>query len=324
MYRKHFLRQTASILLLLSLFSAGCRKTSDEQTEAVQVLRYDLAIMQVDTSHLKSELQRLSDSFPLYLAGADWENEQNLQRIHNFIEDPIVKSTYAKIKEEYPDSPKLGMDLARIFHRTRKLFPNFKNPTVYTYISYFDFVNRILYLDSALSIALDLYIDNNEARLDEIGIPRYMSRKLNSKHLDADVARVIGSSLMDTPKQTLLDYIVSEGKTLYFMEQVLPDAKAGTLLGYTEEQWLWCRTHERELWRYIVQQNLLFESNPVKFRHFVNEGPFNPLLEGAPARLSQFIGWRIVRAYLKKSGNDFQRLLKASPQEVLQTSGYRP
>ncbi|MDE5574122.1 MAG: DUF2268 domain-containing protein, partial [Bacteroidales bacterium] len=197
-------------------------------------------------------------------------------------------------------------------------------PTVYTYISYFDFVNRVIYLDSALSIALDLYIDGNESLLDELGVPRYMSRKLNAKHLGADVARVIGSALMPQEKQNLLDYIVSEGKVLYFMEKVLPQADAATLLGYTPEQWLWCRAHEREVWQYIVQQNLLFESNPMKFRYFVNEGPFNPLLDGAPARLAQFIGWRMVRAYLKKSGNDFQRLLQASPQEVLQASAYRP
>lgn len=312
------------LFLVLTVMATACKQGGNKQTEPVSVLRYDMAIMQLDTTNLQTGLQALTDSFPLYLAGADWENQYNLQRIRHFIEDPVVRRAYAKIMEEYPDSRKLGSDLNRIFNHTRKLFPDFKNPQVYTYISYFDFVNRIIYLDSALSIALDLYINGNEGQLDELGVPRYMSRKLNPKHLTADVARVIGSDLLAQPKQSLLDYIVAEGKVLYFMEQVLPDADAETLLGYTKEQYLWCRAHEREVWQYIVQQNLLFETNPVKFRHFVNEGPFNPLLEGAPSRLAQFIGWRMVKSYLKKSGNNFQTLLHASAQEVLQNSAYRP
>lgn len=314
-------------LLLLSviLTVTGCRQNDDKKTEPVPVLRYDQALMRLDTSRLKESLQGLSDSFPLYLDGADWENRVNLLRIRNFIEDPVVQGTYAKIGRQYADSKDLGLDLARIFHHTKKLFPDFQNPRVYTYISYFDFVNRVMYLDTVLSIALDLYVDGNEALLDEAGIPRYMSRKLNAAHLAPDVARVIGSAwIRQEEKRSLLDFMVYEGKVAWFMEQVLPGTSPENIFGYTKEQLLWCKTHEKEAWQYVVQQNLLFETNPVKFRYFVNEGPFNPLLEGAPARLAQFTGLQIVRAYLKKSGTDFQTLLSAAPMEILQVSGYRP
>ncbi|MCM1169902.1 MAG: hypothetical protein NC324_08215 [Bacteroides sp.] len=308
----------------LLLTAASCNRKDNISVPPVPVLRYDLALMQLEPDNLKEGLQGLTDSFPLYLEGADWDNPLNLQRIQNFVEDPVVQQAYGKIRAQYPDSKALGTELTRIFERTRQLFPAFQNPEVYTYISYFDFVNRVLYLDSMLSIALDLYIDGNQERLDEIGVPRYMSRKLDAAHLGADVARVIGSALIKQEKETLLDHLVYEGKVLYFMQDVLPDASPETLFGYSREQVLWCKAHEREVWQYMVQQNLLYESNPLKFRYFVNEGPFNPLLEGAPARLSQFVGLRIVRAYLKKSSKDFNALLNASAQEVLQGSAYRP
>lgn len=315
--------------ILLAIFSVclaftGCRNEA-EKPDAVPVLRYDLALMRLDTVYLQEELQSLGDSFPLYLAGADWENQTNLLRIRHFIEDPVVQRLHSKILEQYADPNTLGLPLARIFNHTRLLFPDFKNPAVYTYISYFDFMNRIMYLDSALSIALDLYIDGNETLLDEAGVPRYMSRKLNAAHLEADVARVLGSALIKQPeRQSLLDHIVYEGKVVYFMEKVLPHAALEQIYGYDRMQLLWCKSHEREIWQYIVRQNLLFETNPLKFRYFVNEGPFNPLLEGAPARLSQFIGHQLVHTYLKKSGTDFNTLLAANPQEVLRVSGYRP
>lgn len=323
--RKNILSHAiTSLFIIPAFFFGGCRKPAETKVEPVPVLRYDLAVMQLDTAHLQQELQKLSDSFPLYLAGADWENRMNLLRIKNFIEDPVVQLSYSKIQQQYAGSEKLGWQLAQIFNNTRKLFPDFKAPQVYTYISYLDFVNRIIYIDSALSIALDVYIDGNEAQMDEIGIPRYMSRKLNAAHLNADVARVLGSSLIRQERQSLLDHIVYEGKVVCFMEKVLPEESMEHIFGYDRTQLLWCKAHEKEVWQYIVKQNLLFETNPLKFRHFVNEGPFNPLLEGAPARLAQYVGWRIVHAYLKKSGNDFNTLLAADPQTVLQVSAYRP
>lgn len=324
MHRNVLSYSIASLFVISTFFFGGCQKSAEPKVEPVPVLRYDLALMRLDTAHLQQQMQALTDSFPLYLSGADWENPQNLLRIKTFIEDPLVQLFHSKIQEQYAGPEELGSSLARIFNHTRKLFPSFKDPQVYTYISYLDFVNRILYMDSALSIALDVYIDGNEAQMDEIGIPRYMSRRLNAAHLNADVARVLGSSLIRQERQSLLDHIVYEGKVVCFMEKVLPEESMEHIFGYDRTQLLWCKAHEKEVWQYIVKQNLLFETNPLKFRHFVNEGPFNPLLEGAPARLAQYVGWRIVHAYLKISGNDFNTLLAADPQTVLQVSAYRP
>lgn len=317
-----------SLCLLFSVLfiPTGCRSHLRKiSAEPVRVLRYDLALMQADTAELKTEMQRLSSEFPLYLEGADWENSLNLLRIRNFIEDPLVKEISGRIAVQYADSAALNHRLATLFERTRTIFPDFENPTVYTYISYLDFMNRILYMDSVLSLALDLYVDGNEKQMDEIGIPRYISRKLNAAYLESDLTRVLVSALLPkTEKASLLDHIVFEGKVLYFMTQILPKTDLQVLLGYDETQMLWCKTHEKEAWQYIVQQNLLFETHPLKFRYFVEEGPFNPLLDGAPARLSQYIGLHMVQAFIKKTNNNRQQLLQASPREVLRISAYKP
>ncbi len=318
----------STCLLISSAFiPTGCRQrdTSPDSIRPVRVLRYDLAIMQADTAALKEEMQRLSAQFPLYLDGADWENDLNLLRIRNFIEDPLLREIFKKIEHQYADSAMFNHRIATLFERIRNYFPDFENPTVYTYISYFDFMNRILYMDSALSLAIDLYVDGNGKEMDELGIPRYISRKLNAAYLEPDLTRVLVSALLPkSEKASLLDHIVFEGKVLYLMEQILSKTETRLLLGYDEMQMIWCKAHESEVWQYIVQQNLLFETNPLKFRYFVEDGPFNPLLEGAPARLCQYIGLRMVRAYMKKTGNTPQQLLQTTPRQVLRLSAYRP
>lgn len=312
-------------LLCLGLLCACQKKGSYKPAENFSLHRYETYLMHADTTHLQTALENALPEFGLFLQGADLSDSVNLLRIRYFMEDPVVENAYTGIERTYGDGKGLHRELARLFGRTQAFFPDFKAPEVYTYISYYDFVNRILYHDSILTVALDLYLDDHAGAMDEAGIPRYLSRRFNSAHLLPDIARVIGASRIQYPeKVSLLDYIASDGKLVYFMTQVLPEADMEHILGFSHEEYLWCKAHEKEVWQYMVQQNLLFETDPFKFRYFVNEGPFNPLLQGAPARLSQFIGWRIAERYVKKNHAEFSTLLACPPRDLLRMSGYKP
>lgn len=320
-----------SLLFLLSttlLLLSACHQEKEIYPQA-QVMRYDKALMEIDTANIRTELYRLAQQYPLFLEGADLDDTINLIRIRNFICDPLSQLAYEKAKEVYenPEHPERSLEhrLGVIFGRTGKIFPNFKSPTVYTYNSYFDFANRIIYMDSILSIAIDLYTFDNEKYMTEMGVPRYISRRMNQEHLDADVAKVVLAHEIGERNGTrLLDYIVHDGKILYLMKKILPETPENILLGYSLEELEWCNEHEKEVWNFIVQRNLLFESNPSQFRHFVNEGPFNSQIQGAPARINQYIGIKMIEKYMKKSGSDINGLLKANADNILRTSQYKP
>ncbi|MDE5609921.1 MAG: hypothetical protein K2I66_06040 [Bacteroidales bacterium] len=313
-------------LLCLAALCACQKKIPCTPDENFSLHRYETYLMEADTAQLQTALENALPEFELFLQGADLSDPVNLLRIRYFLEDPVVEDAYAHIEKTYGDGKALHRELACLFGHVQVFFPDFKAPEVYTYISYYDFVNRILYHDSILTIALDLYLDNHTEALDEAGIPRYLSRRFNSAHLLPDIARVIGAKHIQTSTErvSLLDHIASDGKLVHFITQVCPDADMERILGFSHEEYLWCKAHEKEVWQYIVRQNLLFETDPFKFRYFVNEGPFNPLLPGAPARLSQFIGLRIVERYLKKNEADFSTLLACPPRELLRLSGYKP
>lgn len=312
-------------LLCVAALCACQKKNACTPDRNFSLHRYETYLMEADTAQLRTALENALPEFGLFLQGADLSDSVNLLRIRCFLEDPVVEDAYACIGKTYGDGRALHRELSCLFGRVRTFFPDFKAPEVYTYISYYDFVNRILYHDSILTIALDLYLDNHSGALDEAGIPRYLSRRLNSAHLLPDIARVIGARHIQTQERvSLLDYIAADGKLVYFMTRVLPDADMEHILGFSREEYLWCRAHEKEIWQYVVRQNLLFGTDPFQFRYFVNEGPFNPLLPGAPARLSQFIGWRIVERYIRKTEADFPSLLTCPPRELLRLSGYKP
>lgn len=311
--------------LILLMFQSCNGRPEVPIDEIPRIHRYEKALMELDTAHIRSGLEKALPEFEFYLQGADLQDTINLLRIKYFILDPVVRSAYAKIEATYGDMQNLQRETGELFFRIRKLFPEFRNPEIYTYISYYDFANRILYLDSVLSIAIDLYLDDNEKEMNRLGIPRYLSRRLNSRFLLPDIAKVIGASyLSSNEKNTLLDYMVSDGKTLYFMKEVLPEAEPEEILAYIRDEMLWSRSHEKEVWQYMVQQNLLFETDPLKFRHFVNEGPFNPLLQGAPSRLSQYMGLQIVERFMDKTDKDWKALQDTDARNILRISGYKP
>lgn len=312
-------------LAFFLVFMGAC-SSPESRPEPVPVLRYENALMELDTADMRVGLEEIASSYPLFFDGVDLQDTLNLWQLRNFIEDPVVRLLHARIQEQYDaDSLRLGISLAGLFREMHRLDPSFRNPVVYTYISYLDHPNRVFFMDSVLVVGLDLYIDGNQNLMDEYGIPRYISQRLNSAYLLPDAARILVMSRLDAPEEgCLLDYIAWEGKIQYALHHVLPDEPDFVLFGYTEAQMDWCRKNEGLVWDYLVSQGLLFETDPFEFRYFVNEGPFNPLLPGAPARLAQFVGWRMVEAYMRKSDADWNALRQADARTLLEVSRYKP
>lgn len=309
------------------LFLAAC--TNSNSIEPVTVNRYDYAIMSLPADNpdsIAAALNLYADKYWVFLQGADLDDTNNIKQIQQFITDTQVIKVYEKIKKEYPvKSTKLGMEFAKAFDNIRNIFPQFKNPHIYTYISYFDVMNRVIYFDSILWTGLDLYVSGNAEQYGSFGIPQYLSLRLSPDYLLPDVIRSIAKQLIARkPQTTLLDNIVAEGKIMCFMSSALPDTKEYILLGYTPEEWAWCKKNESQIWEYLARENLLYETDPVRIRRFVNDGPGGLAFEYAPSRLTQFIGWRLVNRYLKNADNNWDKLFESNTQEVLTFSKYKP
>jgi uncharacterized protein YjaZ len=111
------------------------------------------------------------------------------------------------------------------------------------------------------------------------------------------------------------------------MDRFLPGTPDELKIGYTPDQLEWCRENEKSLWKMMIDQELLYSSDPLVNRKFIQDGPFTAgLPEGAPAMLGRWIGWQIVRSYMKKhSETDLLHLFELSDSQlILSQSGYKP
>ena len=74
--------------------------------------------------------------------------------------------------------------------------------------------------------------------------------------------------------KTLLSKMIYNGKIMYFMDQVLPDAPDTLKIGYTDAQLKWCQQFESKIWAWFIDQDLLYESDYQKIQKYLSVAPY--------------------------------------------------
>ena len=336
---KHWIdkRWAWAVVLGLVLSAVACGRRAAVRPLPVNLHRYEQALLALPPDSIAAALPALAAGYAPYLSGADLTDPKNVLQLQTFVLDPWVRETYAAVEACYGDGGGLAADLGRLFARAQTLFADWQPPQVYTYISGLDYPNRVVYTDSVLSLALDLYLPDHAEAYRAAGFPNYIAQRLNPGALPVEVAQAIaverlpfraagpsegGQGLMRMG--TLLDEVVYQGKILCVVDRLLPEVDAPQKLFYDEAQWRWCKDNEAALWHHWMKEQLLYETDLNRTKHFINDGPANLAFQGAPPRLAQYIGWRIVSRYLQRVPADDPEVWTRPAQEVLRISAYKP
>ncbi|NTV82784.1 MAG: hypothetical protein HGA23_00610 [Bacteroidales bacterium] len=320
-------------LLLLVFLTGGCRqgiKSQDPagvQIEKVKVADYGRALFALDPMNIKPGLDSLSDQFHFFIG--DNPDTLNMIQIREFIMDPFNRELANKCMQVYPDLVFLEDGLTGMFGRVKTNYPGFKVPAVYSYISGLLYESPVEYLDSVMIIGLDMFLGWDFEQYRAAGLPVYMTKRMEPQNILPECARQVAFSLLpeDVQPKTLLDYMILHGKILYAMDVFLPATPDSLKIGYTKSQSNWCNENEASVWRLFIDQEMLYKSDEFLNNRFIQDGPFTAgLPEGSPAMLGRWIGWQIVRSYMKKnSGTDLSHLFELDDaQQILSQSGYKP
>jgi hypothetical protein len=98
-------------------------------------------------------------------------------------------------------------------------------------------------------------------------------------------------------------------------------------MGFTRDQMKWCRDNEEQMWTYLVEEKLLFSTNPMVIRKLIEDAPNTSFFTTeSPGRATVWQGLQIVRAYVKRHPDLTlnQVLSNRDYQEVLRESRYNP
>jgi hypothetical protein len=332
-----FVAQLIFCSLLFSLF-VGCGRDHSDYQQKLKVktnpvsdlsfFRYEDALFQMDTARFQEELMAVQNDFLPFLSG-DLSDPDAVRYLKDFAIDSFSVALYHKVKEMYPDLNEVREQVISVYGHFHYYYPDIPVPQkIYTCVSGVNpEIPPVMLVDDALVISLDWYLDR-DAIYDRIGMPKYRSERTGKKSLGKDLALLLyQNGLSNKHQQTnLLEEMVSQGKSLFFIEALCPGITDETLLGYSTEQLRWAETNEGNLWADIVGKQCLYSSEYELFRVFFADGPFtNEYSYDAPARLGDFVGLHIIRSYFQSHDVTVQQLMDETDlQKLFQESGYKP
>lgn len=311
------------LLVLLLVFNA-C-KESDQIESEISKIDIDLNVERFDLDFAKAkseDLPKLKRDYP-FLFSERIPDSVWIDRINDSLQKELsgeVEKTYAKFDDVHDD-------IESLFQHLKYYDKTFKVPRVITVTSDVDYRNKTIVTDTIVLISLDTYLGSDHHFYE--GIQRFLTLNMKRSQIVSDLAANYseGYILQNKPK-TLLDDMIYFGKQLYFKDKMIPFKSDAEKIGYSEEQLEWAEANESEIWRYFIERELLFSTDNSLAGRFIADAPFSKfyleLDSESPGKLGQYIGWQIVRSYMKNNDVPFMEMLQKDADEIFNNSKFKP
>lgn len=189
----------------------------------------------------------------------------------------------------------------------------------------------ILFVDSVMLVALNHYLGADFEGYSHL--PAYMRLVKNREMIPYDMAEALVATAYpfeEGAEPTTLSRLLYEGALAYIKELLVPDSNTELALGFTPEQYHWLQKNEKGLWHALVSKGLLFDTSESSASRLVDPAPACPdLYPEAPGRTGRYIGYRMLRSYLKKRKGNVRPDYLLSPEfyndkNILTEISYNP
>ena len=321
------MRLRNTLILLTSFLFLACQPKGDE----VHFSRFEQLLFSTPVDRLQAELKAHQAEFNTELIMMYPDEPEYIMMAQDFSSDPTMRDIYHITDSLYHDLSDVERQLGRALERARKL-----NPAMGLYGRFFTMVTgdydnyafRVYSNTKDLCVSIDQYALGAMGKYNYFGLPQHIVRLCSKEYIVPDCIGLLAqlNIAWSDDEKTLLDYAIADGKKLYFMEKTLPDADDTLLLRYTKEQLEWMQHNTEQVWSYLIQNRLLYCTDKTLYQNMLDDAPkTNAFGVGSAPRTASYIGWQIVRSYIKKSGATMQELFEETDsQKILNTSGWRP
>lgn len=341
--KKMKIRLTAFILLLMiTAVATSCKKNHYKvDTSSIKVkieikrLEKDLFTINPDeviakVPSLKKEYGSFLQLFSLVINTGDINETSFGDLLLRFCSDKQNNDVFTLTLKQYPDVKSIEEGLQKGFSHYLYYFPKRSVPSVFTCITGFN--NSIITGDSLLGIGLDRYLGADCEYYPRLNIYKYIAAKMTPENIVPDcmygwAASEWDFSSLKYPADNVLSEIIHDGKLKYFEKCMLPESSDEIIFGFTPGQMKFCRNNESQMWLYLVENNLLFNSDQFIIRKLTGEAPFTGYFtKESPGRAAVWLGFRIVEAYMMRNpGTKIEEMINNTDvQEILEKAKYSP
>jgi hypothetical protein len=244
-------------------------------------------------------------------------------RIHLFLTDPFISRLENRIDEKFVGLDQQKRMILSGFLFLNHHFPKGKLPSNIVFMNSF-FASNVFCTENEIAVGLERYLGPETDVIKELPAQdffQWVKDRMRLEFLERDVLTAwIMTHYVPENKENIAAAIVNWGKIIYLTEASFPNMEPHLLLRYSKKDFEWSLKNEYPFWKYLVQQKLLFSKNERDMANFLNDAPFTiGLPEKGPDRLGQFLGWRMIHAYMKDNPEtSLEGLVKTSYTKILQ------
>lgn len=308
----------------------------------VKIGRFDQDLFALDTNDFGPGLAALAEKYPAFapiyfgqvLGSTDTTiaPEGHEKYMRGFITHPAVRKLYDTCQVVFPDLKRIEKDFQLSFRLFKYYFPTQPlSGEVVTYISEYT-IGGFLYGDNSIGIGLDFYLGEKYPyqvlNPENPNFSQYLTRTFNKEHIVSKSMQLLVDDITGPVKgNRMIDYMIHNGKKLYILDHLVPNAPDSVRLEFSQKQVDWCEENEENIWAYFFSEKLLYSTDFNTYRKFVEPSPNSPgMPEEAPGRTANWLGWQIVKAYMEKNPKTSleQLLTTTDAQFIMDKSKYKP
>lgn len=309
-------------VLVAGLFSCDKNSETEAKIEKVnadfEVIRFDEKFAEATEESLPELRKEYPFLFPERYPDSVWVNK---------LSDSIQQEIETEVANAFPQFSKETDELHSLFQHVKYYFPEFQVPDVITVTSEVDYKNKTIYTGDYLFVSLDTYLGADHKFY--TGIQEYLKKNFRKEQIVVDAAAEIAGNYVSRPEsRTFLAHMLYYGKILYLKDLFIPFKSDAEKMGYTHEELDWANSNEDQIWRYFIENELIFDTDSQLYTRFLYPAPFSKfylqLDSESPAMLGQYIGRNIIRAYMDKNDVSIKKMLNTSAEEIFNKANYKP
>ncbi len=330
--------------LVLTLFAACSSGADQEQpptpdVSGVQVnaviRRFDQDLFAMDTTRFLESMQALSAKYPAFLPFFIKEvahdptqpQEKAEDALYGFVTAQQVRRLNDSCQAAFPNMNTFQPELTQLLKYFKYYYPQRQEPVTVTAVT--EFIGNVAWVnDTTMLVGLDFFLGSDFEGYNPDIFPQYLRNQFTKENMVVKYALELAKSTVPPPAQDhILDHMISNGKVLYIMDCLLPLVPDSIKMGYTTEQWNGCIANEQGTWARLLDMKVLYEPLSAKNMKIVTDGPSTDnVFQEAPGQVGNWIGWQIVKAYMKRFPktdlNELANLTDA--QQFVEKAKYKP
>lgn len=311
-----------------------------------QLVRYEQLLKEIEVDDPVKGYLKLKELYPefteLYFKRlvpliSPGENVDSIRAsLKGFLTDPRITYLLDTVEVVYKGfDQEMVPQLNQAFKNLKYYFPRWEEPNVYTLISEYAY-QHFIFEDQGgrdgLGIGLDMYLGSDfpysRVAPGVAAFSAYITRSFDKDHLVKKTMDVLlGEIVGPPPGARMLDHMIHNGKKLYIIKHLLPSTPDSIIMEYTSKQMDWVIQNEEEMWAFFFKEKLFYESDMITINKYINKSPNSPgMPEEAPGRTGNYMGWQIIKAYMKRHPETSMEelIMIRDAQKIMDQSRYKP